>query len=60
MDASYQFLCRRVIKDGVLHQAADPVQVDVLAKSKTDAIKKAKALLEDKDYLLCLQKIEER
>lgn len=60
MDADYVFLSRRVVADGKLYQAADPVTVKVFAKSIEEAVKKAKKLVESKDTLLCIQSIEER
>lgn len=60
MDAVYTFVARRVISDKGLYQAADPIKISVLAKSISQAKKKAQTLVEDADWLLCLQDIEER
>ena len=60
MDADYTFISRRVIADGELYQAADPVTVKVFARGIDEAVKKAKKLVESKDTLLCIQNIEER
>lgn len=60
MDADYTFISRRVIADNTLYQAADPVEIKVFAKSIKLAVIKAQKLVESKDCLLCIQRIEER